>query len=272
MVSISDGLGIESLVVDLNQHFKATKMGRFSTRIFNSPSFLSFLQSVIKYQNIVRTNNTGKLEILGPLSKFSVFIDEPPSRGKLIAEQIGLMRILDAFRMIGGKNYVPVALGITSPNFYILETVLPKGNYTLKVGQRENWILFETAMLSKETPSLMHSSGLDIIDSTNPYFTFKIEMLLNSFNPGFIPKLNEIAEMLNVSTRTIERNLQAEGTNFLHVKDQHLQRKAYELIANPSLSINDIAEQLDFRYGQNFTRRFKKWTGISPTKYRAALS
>lgn len=224
MKSIHHHIGEESIVVTLPQYFKATKMGRFSNRIFQSPNLLSFLESVILYQNTVRTNNTGKLEIFGPVAKFSVFINEAPSKGKLIAEEIGLTRILDGFRLILGPDFIPIELGMTAKSSFALEPILPKGDYRIHVNQPENWILFETNLLNREVPSLTPKLN-SLEDIPENLTTFKIDKLFNSFSTNITPGLDVISEMLHVSTRSMQRKLKDEGTSFSVIREKNLQLK-----------------------------------------------
>lgn len=43
---------------------------------------------------------------------------------------------------------------------------------------------------------------------------------------------------------------------------------AKQRLAESSLSINEIADELGFKYSTHFTRLFKKCVGISPSEYR----
>lgn len=271
MASISNDLGVESFAVEFSNIFRATEMGRVSNYIFQSPNFQSFLENVIRFQKIIRSNYCVNLNINGPISKFSVKINEAKSRAKLILEEIDIIRILDAFTLVGGEGFIPIELGVTSKSLHKLELLLPKGDYKVHLNQDESWILFETAMLSKEIPNLIGENDTAESISETHIMTFKIERLLESFNPGSIPTLDELAFMFNTSRRTLERNLNKEGTSFLRIKQNYLQRKSYELLTNPKLSVKEISEQLDYLHPQNFIRCFKKWTGTSPLEYRARL-
>ena len=270
LISISDKLGVNCLATEFNEHFKATKMGRISRHMYKSPNFLSFLETVIKYQKYVRTNYTAKLQTKGTVSKFSVKINGNRTRGQLISEEIDILRILDAFVFVGGEKFTPIELGITASSSYHLESFFPKGNYTIKLNQDESWILFNTSLLSKEIPNILEEPTKTELN--NHHITeFKVERLLESFKLGYIPKLDEIADIFNVSRRTIERNLQLEGTNFSQIKRRYLQRKSYELLSKQNLSIKEIAEELDYSNPQNFIRTFKSWNGVSPCEYRLNL-
>ena len=245
LTSISDKLGIDCLAAEFNQHFKATKMGRISRHMYNSPNFLSFLETVIKYQKYIRTNYTTRLQTNGSVSKFSVKINGYRNRGQLISEEIDILRILDAFVFVGGKDFSPIELGITASNTYRLESIFPKGNYTIKLNQDESWILFDTSLLSKKIPNILEDPKVIKLSHHNAT-EFSVERLLDSFNLGQIPKLDEIADMFSISRRTIERNLQLEGTHFSEIKRRYLQRKSYDLLSNDKLSVKEIASLLDY--------------------------
>ena len=270
LVGITRDLGIVSLSKDLGHHFKATKMGRFSTHIFKSPNFLTFLQEVVRYQHLIRSNYEVKLQVLGPLTRFSVKINETPSHGKLICEEIDIMRILDAFQLIGGSDFTPFEIGVTSKFTSNIEAILPRGTYKLRLDQDESWVLFDTFLLSKKIPNILEKSTVtDIIQSHNPE-SFKIELLLDSFKVGHIPNMVEVAEMFDISKRTLERNLHDEASSFSSIKEKYLQRKSYELLKESNLSIKEIAEQLAYSNSQNYIRSFKRWTGSTPSVYRAS--
>ena len=270
LISMSDKLGIDCMVTEFSEHFKATKMGRISRYMYNSPNFLSFLETTIKYQKYIRTNYTARLQTKGPVSRFSVKINGIRNRGQQISEEIDIVRMLDAFVFVGGEGFTPIEIGITANSTYHLESIFPKGNYTIKLNQDECWILFDTSLLSKEMPSILEEPK-KIELNNHPITAFNIERLLESFKLGYIPKLNEIADMFNVSRRTIERNLQLEGTHFSAIKRRYLQRKSYELLGNNKLSVNEIANQLDYSNSQNFIRTFKSRNGVSPHEYRLKL-
>ncbi len=270
LTSISDRLGIDNLATEFNQHFKATKMGRISRHMYKSPNFLSFLETVIKYQKYIRTNYTAKLQINGSVSMFSVKINGDRNRGQLISEEIDISRILDAFMFVGGEGFTPIELGITASSTYQLEPIFPKGNYNIKLNQDESWILFDTSLLSKEIPNIL-GEPIKIELNHHNITEFNIERLLDSFKLGCIPKLDEIADMFSVSRRTIERSLQFEGTHFSEIRRRFLQRKSYDLLNNNRLSVKEIASLLDYSNSQNFIRTFKSWNGVSPNEYRLKL-
>lgn len=76
------------------------------------------------------------------------------------------------------------------------------------------------------------------------------------------------AELAGVSTRTLQRSLNDEGLNYRGLLDHVCARRAKQLLAQPNLTITQIALSLGYSEHANFTRAFIRWTGRSPLQYR----
>jgi len=87
-------------------------------------------------------------------------------------------------------------------------------------------------------------------------------------NPGEFPQLNQVADMLAMSPRTLRRKLGAREVKFQNLLDGERRRVAEHYLANSDLTVQQIAEQCDFSDAQNFSQAFKRWSGMSPTEYR----
>lgn len=85
------------------------------------------------------------------------------------------------------------------------------------------------------------------------------------------PRLQELARMLHLSPRSLNRRLGAEGSRFRELGVQSRHRRACSLLAERRLSITRIALQLGYRDAANFTRAFRRLEGISPTAFRSRL-
>ena len=83
-----------------------------------------------------------------------------------------------------------------------------------------------------------------------------------------LPNSSEIAQRLSISEQTMRRKLSAEGTSYQQIKDNLRCDFATKLLSNRSLSISEVARQLDFSEPRAFTRAFKHWQGVTPKAYR----
>lgn len=80
----------------------------------------------------------------------------------------------------------------------------------------------------------------------------------------------EIARSLGVSQRSLARRLAAEGTPFSEVLEGLRSDLAQQYLADQSLTISHVAWLLGYHEVSAFTHAFKRWTGTTPRKARAA--
>lgn len=80
-----------------------------------------------------------------------------------------------------------------------------------------------------------------------------------------------VAEKLHMSTRNLRRKLEREGTSFQQVLDDVRCELAKQFLSKTQLRLEDIAPLLGFAEIPNLRRAFKKWTGQTPSEYRASL-
>ncbi|MEO8840337.1 MAG: AraC family transcriptional regulator ligand-binding domain-containing protein [Kofleriaceae bacterium] len=77
-----------------------------------------------------------------------------------------------------------------------------------------------------------------------------------------------VAKKLKLSTRTLKRRLADQHTTFSKLRDDLRRQRALLLVDNRSLSIGEVATRLGYTELPNFTRAFRKWTGVTPIAYR----
>jgi AraC-like DNA-binding protein len=81
--------------------------------------------------------------------------------------------------------------------------------------------------------------------------------------------IEEIARLLGVHPRNLQRTLVGLGTSFQQIRDEARRKKALELMASGEPPLNEqIAEALGFSSASIFSRAFKRWTGVSPGDFR----
>lgn len=86
------------------------------------------------------------------------------------------------------------------------------------------------------------------------------------------PRRAEIAADLAMSDRTLQRRLHGERTNFQRVLNDTRHGLACKLLADDSLSLAEIADQLGFGDVSNFFRASRRWFGVSPGAYRSRVA
>lgn len=81
------------------------------------------------------------------------------------------------------------------------------------------------------------------------------------------PSLDEIAQRLHMTPRSIGRKLQEEGTSLRKIKTSLRREYAIKLMSTENLSVADVSERVGFSETASFCRAFKRWTGKSPSQW-----
>lgn len=86
---------------------------------------------------------------------------------------------------------------------------------------------------------------------------------------GDFPSLSAAARLLGLSGRTLRRRLAAEGSGFQAVLDETRAELAADYLRESDFTVEEIAGLVGFSEQTNFSKAFKKWTGLSASEYRA---
>ncbi|WP_298434819.1 AraC family transcriptional regulator [uncultured Jannaschia sp.] len=81
--------------------------------------------------------------------------------------------------------------------------------------------------------------------------------------------MDAVARDLGLGRQTLYRRLKDEGTTFAQVHDDLRRRMAMEYLGARRVSVGETAYLLGFSEASAFVRAFKRWTGVSPTAWRA---
>lgn len=81
-------------------------------------------------------------------------------------------------------------------------------------------------------------------------------------------RIDELANQLNMSTRTLQRKLKETGHSYKALLDDTRQRVAELYLADKTLSMNEIAFLVGYQEQSSFNHAFKSWNGVSPSVYR----
>jgi AraC-like DNA-binding protein len=82
--------------------------------------------------------------------------------------------------------------------------------------------------------------------------------------------IDRVARALGMSRQTLYRRLKAEGTTFEEVLEAKRRQLAIRYLGMDRISVKAAAYRLGFSEPAAFSRAFKRWTGVSPTDFRAA--
>jgi AraC-like DNA-binding protein len=92
--------------------------------------------------------------------------------------------------------------------------------------------------------------------------------LLRTNRAAAPPTLEQVADSMHLTARTLIRRLQRENTTYKALLENLRRAYAERLLQDARLKVADVAETLGYREAANFTRAFKRWYGVSPAAWR----
>lgn len=181
--------------------------------------------------------------------------------------------LLDLIRTGTGKEIVPVHVGTpysyeeASVRIFGCQVEVMEGNELVfkKADLEKPFLTANNVMLDYLEPQLKERLAEAM---TSESFTGIVQQKLYQAIPSGCFTIEDIAASLGISSRTLQRNLTAEGTKF-NQELQNVQKiLAFSYLKNPEMTTEDVAYLLGYSEVSSFSRAFKKWTGKTISEYR----
>jgi AraC-like DNA-binding protein len=262
----------------LGVQMRVSAHGYLGVAALSAPTMRAAIDLSIRFMPVVTTALSMRLEVVG--NDAALILDEHADFGRerdtvLLAGLIGVWRIGMALSGHHLDGYADLVL--PEPDYY--RQLLALGPH-IRFDQPANRLLFDASML--DTPYAMADPvalqlALDecerLLGTRTPEApaTGRVRSLVTHVK-GKDLSLEHFAEALGVSARTLKRQLAAEGASFSALVDEERRARATFLLGSPDVSLKDIADRLGYANLANFTRAFLRWTGQTPTAYRATLT
>jgi len=154
--------------------------------------------------------------------------------------------------------------------------------FELILGCEHAALLFDPALL--QAPIVRSVEDGDRLPSLNPAMqmargetsgdlTARVRRMLHARlrRQQVLLSLEECAAIHGMSTATMRRRLRSGGASFRAIREDVRRAVAVDLLADPHVSIEDVATRLDFCDSDALRLATQKWVGMSPTDYRKFL-
>lgn len=161
---------------------------------------------------------------------------------------------LDAYRRVFNVEIEP--LPVQSVSFRADDAVRP-----FLTANEAIWETFEPQLRRRLTELDIDASATD-----------RVSAVLLEVLPAGRATVADVAKELAVSSRTLHRQLKAEGASFQRILSTTREKLARHYLGNPSLSGADIAFLLGYGDTSSFYRAFQTWTGQTPEQVRSSLT
>jgi AraC-like DNA-binding protein len=183
-------------------------------------------------------------------------------------------------RSLAGRDFSPRLVELRRPRPEKVDDFERLLRAPLRFGASQNMMVFDAESIERRLDSgnpelaryndviaLQHLKGIERDDIQG-----RVREVLLQRLEGREPSQEEIAERLHMSARTLQRKLADSGTTYKEILDDTRHALALAYLSAPQHSVNEVTYLLGFSSGSCFTRAFRRWTGQSPTHWRAGVT
>jgi len=187
--------------------------------------------------------------------------------GHETAREIALLRVCALMQAIYDPQWSKVEISLCCHTPFFTDQIKKKWACRLKSETNRTKISIKTTHLPKVLPMAdipAHSRAIiELQEKLNPNapktsVQTQVEHYLNAVTEGR-PTSEDIARVLNVSQRTLNRRLLDEGTTFRALLDASLKQRAKTLLASKILSHGQISDYLGYNDQASFSRALRRW-------------
>lgn len=198
--------------------------------------------------------------------------------GREIIDGYALFLLLDSVRLAAGPNWRPQKLwldrkaGSDLSNFEALSDA--------EADRQVNFVAFEIPKKLLSRPVTPRKGRVDVSDTpeadylTNAPASNLQGSVAQSIRSRFgyqAPTVGDVAEFSGASVRTLQRRLADSGQDFSEILDRVRFEEATTLLSQDKPLMADISRHLGYSHPAHFTHAFRRWTGVSPSRYLEQL-
>ena len=241
-----------------------------------SDTLLDAFQRLVRYYRLITT--AGEIILDEIPEGYRVWHKLPAPKGVAAPASLdaGMALFVQLCRIVKGTEFSPSAVYLQREK--PAETSAFDSFFACPVyyDQDENQLVFKsdvfTAKLPGANPQLARANDQVVIDYLREFdkqdIVSQIRASIIEYLPSGTPSQEDVANSVHMSTRSMQRKLNEKGTSFKTIVETIRKELAETYLKEGARSIGEVTYLLGFSEPSNFSRSFKKWTGMTPIDYQ----
>jgi len=241
-----------------------------------SQSLLGALRRLCRYHDVITTMPLS-MNINEVDDCYEMIIDYPdPKYAPEIASiDAFIMAIIQLCRFATDSHFAPISVAFKRADRHSLSTYIESFGCPVTTGAEHITLRFDRESLEKPLPGInlelakandsVVEKYLASLDSQK--VTAEVRELLITLLPSGHSNQSRVAKHMNRSLSTLQRQLHQEGTSYQEIRDETRRQLATEYVRESKLTLSQIAYLLGFSDQSNFSRAFRRWTGVPPREF-----
>lgn len=276
---VIDATGDPCFGIKVGRHWNATSFHALGFAWLASESLCEALFRLHRYSHIVNDSLQTSVSMNDNRCVLEFSSTEKQHTLHPAAIDAGVAAVVTMCRMLCGQSFHPIEVHIAHANTHCASEMERFMCSPVSYGSDSNHIIldtnFSTRELSTANPELVRineQAAIQYMESlAESNLADQVKSRIMKLLPSGEVSEDVVAGMLNMSSRTMLRRLNEEGTNYKLLLDETKKELAEKYLLDSQLSINEIAYLVGFTEQANFSRAFRRWYGVSPSKWRDLL-
>jgi len=269
----------ENIGLDFAKYFSPLDLNALGVTFLSSGTLIEACQRLLRYEAVVNSNMM--YSIIKSADRIDLISEEPdvPEDAVRIVEDSRTAVLVEMCRMGLDKELDPVEIAFTYPEpkstgeyFGVFRCPVkfsqPVSRISLNMADAVRPFTASNRELAINSNQIVESMMKDLTQSD---IISQVKRAIIEQLPSGTPSEEDIARRVFVSSRTLQRRLADESTNFRTLVLEVRREMAEKYIANKTMPLAEISYMLGFSDTSSFSRAFKQWTGHPPVAFRSNL-
>lgn len=197
-----------------------------------------------------------------------------PARDHVVELAVGVT--WSTFVMLGGPDLRPTRVSLMHPPIAAPEAYTAHFGCPVEFRADRNLLVFPAGLVHRRPPQvdpLAHDLALRFMagqERDETLVDVVAEIVVRSL-PSGAATLEQVARLLAMHPRTVQRRLAETSTSFEEILDGVRRDLAVDLLTRPAVPMSAIAAQLGYSSPSTLTRSSRRWFGLTPQAKRREL-
>lgn len=261
--------GDEAIGLRIGRETKTESFGEWGALIARSPTVGGFFQNALaSYRHF----NTGyRLWTVSRADDVWLHLSYTRAlrQGRAQALEFSLSMWLAVFRSMIGPAWRPTAVHLEGDPPQHARAIEELAGCPVVFGQPMLAIVFPRGLLAHRITarSLAAFPRPSAIDPASDFAGSARQTAASLLRLG-TPDLSVAAAAAGMSERSFQRHLGEIGLTFSKLIENARFEAARQLLSDPAVRVIDVSTELGYHDAANFTRAFRRWSGVSPQRFR----
>ncbi len=192
-------------------------------------------------------------------------------KGDIQLEMYRITSMIQLVQLATGSQWRPEAIRLIMPRSRVVKKCPLLSKSRIAFSQPISAIAIEANLLQlpvhMDIPASVKITNNKQADIYNN-FDDAIRQIIITYSLTKNISIEDISRATDISVRSLQRRLKDEGLKFNDLLNQAKFFHAKNELRDPQMTIKEVSESLGYSDPANFTRAFRRWSGLSPSSFR----